>query len=246
MDGGISMIIYPAIDLLDGKCVRLLQGDYDKVTVYSENPADFANIWVKKGAKFIHVVDLNGAKTGKSSNDSVIKNIVENIDVPVQVGGGIRSMSRIDELLSLGVKRIILGTVAVKNPDLVKDAVKKYGKSIAVGIDAKDDYVATDGWLNKSSYKAEEFAKEMVKIGVKTIIYTDIKRDGMLVGPNLKAMKSMAKAVSCDVIASGGVSSIADIEALSKTGVSGVITGKALYENKIDLQEANNLVYREV
>ncbi len=233
------MIIYPAIDLLDGKCVRLSQGKYDQVTVYSENPAEFAAIWTSKGAQYIHVVDLNGARTGNPLNDSVLSEIVEKAGVPIQVGGGIRSMERIDELLTIGVERVILGTGAVKDPEFVAEAVKKYNEGIVIGIDAKDGFVAVDGWENKSTRKAVEFAREMESIGIATIIYTDISRDGMLTGPNLKAMESMVCAVDCSVIASGGVGSISDIIDLSHTGVSGVITGKALYENKFDLTLAN-------
>ncbi len=232
------MIIYPAIDLLDGKCVRLSQGKYDQVTVYSENPAEFAALWTSKGARYIHVVDLNGARTGKPQNDIVLAEIVKRAGVPIQVGGGIRSMKRIDVLLALGVERVILGTGAVKNPDYVAEAVKKHGNRIVIGIDAKDGFVAVDGWEKKSTRKAVEFAREMESIGVATIIYTDISRDGMLIGPNLKAMESMAAAVDCSVIASGGVGSISDIIALNSTGVSGVIIGKALYENKFDLTRA--------
>lgn len=232
------MIIYPAIDLLDGKCVRLSQGKYDQVTVYSENPAEFAALWTSKGAQYIHVVDLNGARTGKPENNVVLAEIVKKAGAPIQVGGGIRTMERIDELLELGIERVILGTGAVKNPKFVAEAVKKHKNRIVVGIDAKDGYVAVEGWEKKSTRKAVEFAQEMEFIGVDTIIYTDISRDGMLNGPNLKAMESMATAVNCGVIASGGVGSISDIIDLNSTGVSGVITGKALYENKFDLAQA--------
>lgn len=233
------MIIYPAIDILDGKCVRLSQGNYDKVTIYSEDPAEFAALWTKRGAQFIHIVDLNGARTGKPENDGVLAGIVDKAGVPIQVGGGIRSMERIQKLISMGVRRVILGTIAVKDPGFVSDAVKKYGDSIAIGIDARDGFVAVEGWEKKSSRMAVEFAREMESLGVSTIIYTDISRDGMLSGPNIKAMRAMAVSVGCDVIASGGVGSIEDILALGKTGVEGVITGKALYENRFDLTEAN-------
>ena len=232
------MIIYPAIDLLDGMCVRLSQGDYNKVTVYSKNPAEFAAIWTKKGAGFIHVVDLNGARTGVPKNDDALSQIVLKAGAPVQVGGGIRSIDRIDKLLGIGIKRVILGTSAVKNPGFVKKAVRKYKESIVIGIDARDGYVAVDGWEKKSSRMAVEFAREMESIGVANIIYTDIARDGMLTGPNLNAMETMASSVDCNVIASGGVGTVEDILALNKTGVSGVIIGKALYENKFDLEEA--------
>lgn len=233
------MIIYPAIDILDGKCVRLSQGDYDKVTVYSENPAQFASLWTSRGAKFIHVVDLNGARTGMHTNDDVLYQVIKKAGVPIQVGGGIRSMDRVEELLSMGAQRVILGTEAVRNPEFVAEAVKKHGDSIAVGIDARDGFVAVEGWEKKSSRMAVEFAREMQSKGVRTIIYTDIARDGMLAGPNTKAMKAMVVSVDCDIIASGGVGSIEDIMALSHTGVAGVITGKALYESRFDLADAN-------
>lgn len=232
------MIIYPAIDLLDGKCVRLSQGNYSNVTVYSENPAEFSAVWTSKGAEFIHVVDLNGARTGQPVNDKVLMEIVKKAGVPIQVGGGIRSMKRISELLAMGVQRVILGTGAVKNPVFVENAVKEYEDRIVVGIDAKDGFAAIDGWENKSSRKAIEFAQEMESLGVCTIIYTDISRDGMMKGPNLMAMETMVSSVACSVIASGGISSINDILELYKTGVSGVIAGRALYENKFDLSEA--------
>ena len=184
------------------------------------------------------MVDLNGARTGEPVNNSVISQIVKKAGVPVQVGGGIRSMQRIRELLDTGVRRVILGTGAVKEPGFVRQAVAEFGDAIVVGIDAKDGFVATDGWEEKSSREAIEFAKEMEEIGVATIIYTDIARDGMLTGPNIEAMEKMAAAVGCDVIASGGVSCVEDITALAGTGVSGVITGKALYEGRLDLEEA--------
>ncbi len=238
------MIIYPAIDLLDGKCVRLSQGNYDIVTIYSKNPDEFAALWNSKGAKFMHVVDLNGARTGRPENDGVLKKIVKSAGVPIQVGGGIRSIGRISELMDMGINRVILGTGAVRDPEFVTAAVAKFGDRIVVGIDARDGYVAVDGWEKKSNRRAVEFARDMENIGVSTIIYTDIARDGMLTGPNLAAMKTMADSVGCDVIASGGVSCIEDIAALYKTGVAGVITGKALYEKRLDLAKANNMIER--
>lgn len=232
------MIIYPAVDLLDGKCVRLPQGNYNLATVYSENPAEFSALWVAKGAKVIHVVDLNGARTGRPVNDEVLLEIVKNAGVPIQVGGGIRSMDRISMLMGIGVQRVILGTSAVGNPEFLLKAIKEFNNRIIVGIDAKDGYVAVDGWEKKSSRKAIEFAKEMESLGVGTIIYTDISKDGMLCGPNLQAMETMVSSVGCNIIASGGVSSIQDLLDLKNTGVAGVITGRALYENRFDLAEA--------
>jgi phosphoribosylformimino-5-aminoimidazole carboxamide ribotide isomerase len=236
------MIIYPAIDLKDGKCVRLSQGKFDDVTVYSNAPHEVAEKFVSSGAKYIHVVDLDGAKDGKRKNAEVIKKIaVAAGDVPVQLGGGIRSMQDIDEAIALGVNRVIIGTAAVEKPDFVKQAVEKYGKKIVVGIDAKDGLAATRGWETVSEVKAVDLAVSMEKIGVKTIIYTDIATDGMLKGPNFDAMREMAAAVSSDVIASGGVSCMDDIHGLNETGVSGVIVGKAIYAGNVDLDELLNL-----
>jgi len=231
------MIIYPAIDMLGGKCVRLTQGDYDKSTVYGDRPADMAKKWESLGATFIHTVDLDGARAGKPVNTDAIKEILKEINVPIQTGGGIRTLEDIENLLNLGVKRVILGTSAVKNKQLVVDSVKKYGERIAVGIDARDNKVAISGWEQLSDFTAVEFAKMMESIGVKTIIYTDISTDGMLTGPNLKAMEEMSRAVGIDVIASGGVGCADDVRRLAETGVAGVIIGKALYTNKLKLED---------
>ncbi len=232
------MIIYPAIDLIGGKCVRLTQGSYDDVTIYGEDPLKTAMDFERAGSEYIHMVDLEGARNGGSENSHVIKQVAGNTALKVQTGGGIRSMEKISDYIESGVERVILGTSAVKNPELVKEAVKKYGEKIAVGIDAKDGVVAISGWETQSRYKAVEFALKMQDIGVKNIIYTDISRDGMLNGPNLNAMREMAEALSINVIASGGVSCIEDILDLKKTGVSGVIVGKAIYTGRIDLKEA--------
>lgn len=231
------MIIYPSIDILDGKCVRLSQGKYDQVTTYPKNPVDYAKQWNEKGAKFLHVVDLDGARSGKPVNDLVIREIAQVSQIPVQVGGGIRTLERINELLDLGINRVILGTAAVRNPELLQEAVEKFGSSIVVGIDAMDGYAAVEGWEEKSKIKAIDLAKKMENMGVKTIIYTDISRDGMLTGPNVKAMKEMADSVSCEIIASGGVGNIDHISALYGTGVAGVIVGKSLYEGKVDFDQ---------
>ncbi len=232
------MIIYPAIDILGGRCVRLSRGDYEKVTVYSENPVEFVSKWIDMGARYLHVVDLDGARSGSPVNNDVIREIVEKSGVPVQTGGGIRTIGRIRQLFALGISRVILGTAAVKDSRLIQDALKEFGDAIAVGIDARDGYVTTDGWEKSSRRGAVEFAREMESMGVKTIIYTDISTDGMLAGPNVAAMKEMADAVGCEIIASGGVSNINDITALSRTGVKGIIVGKALYEGCLDLRDA--------
>lgn len=232
------MILYPAIDIKGGKCVRLMQGRFNEVTVYADNPADMAKKWRDLGAEYIHVVDLDGARDGITVNGDVVKEIVKVSGLPVQLGGGIRDMYAVDYALSLGVSRVILGTAAVKNPAFVKEVVKKYGNKIAVGIDAKNGYAATHGWERVSNISAIELAKSMCEYGVQTIIYTDIATDGMLKGPNLLAMQEMAQSVSADIIASGGVSVVEDISALTKTGVRGAIIGKALYTGGVDLKAA--------
>jgi len=231
------MTVFPAIDIINGKCVRLKQGQYDKITIFSDDPVSMALQFRNAGAKYLHVVDLDGAK-GDGSNREIIKNIAGELDIPVQTGGGIRTMGDIDEVLGYGVARVIIGTSAVKDPDFVAEAVKKYGDRIVVGIDAKDGYVAIEGWEKTSGYKALDFASKMESLGVKTIIYTDINTDGMLAGPNLYAMEEMVKRVSMDVIASGGVSSLKDIRKLRETGVAGVIVGKAIYTGDVDLKQA--------
>ena len=232
------MLIYPAIDLKDGQCVRLLHGEFDKKTVYSDDPIKTACKWQAAGCEWLHVVDLDGARRGNAENRLIIKEIAKNVTMKVQTGGGVRTMEDIDDLLGSGISRVILGTAAVKNFDLVVKAVKKYGDRIAVGIDAKDGFVATDGWEKVSGEKAVDFAKKVESVGVKTIIYTDIATDGALSGPNTAAQEEMVRETGLDVIASGGVSSIDDIQALIKTNVSGAITGRAIYDGRLDLEEA--------
>ncbi len=234
------MIIYPAIDLLNKKCVRLTKGNYDLVTVYSDNPMSFAREWDKAGAQYLHIVDLDGARDGNAINLPIIKQIVSEVNIPIQTGGGIRSLKRIKELLNCGVSRVIIGTKAVKDQTFVKQAIALYGEKIVIGIDAKDGYVAIDGWKVTSNFKAIEFAKMMEEIGVKTIIYTDIARDGMMLGPNIKAMKEMVDSTNMKIIASGGVSKRSDLDELVPTNVQGVIIGKALYEKTIKLNEVSN------
>lgn len=232
------MTIYPAIDIKQGKCVRLVQGKFSDMTVYSDSPVQMAKKWERLGAKYIHLVDLDGARTGQSINSGIIKEIAKSVTVPVQLGGGIRSLETIKDMLDHGVARVILGTSAVQNPLLLKEAVAKYKEKIVVGIDAKDGKVAIEGWEKVSSFSAVRFASTMQEIGVKTIIYTDISRDGMLKGPNIDAIRVMVESCTIDVIASGGVSSINDIEQLKQTGVEGVIIGKALYTENVDLKDA--------
>ncbi len=232
------MIIYPAIDIIGGKCVRLQQGSYSDVTVFGDSPVDMARKWESLGAEYLHVVDLDGARSGKSENAEIIAQIAKTLKIPVQIGGGIRTLETIETYLSGGLSRVILGTSAVNNREMLISALKEYKDKIAVGIDAKDGKVAIHGWEKTSDFTAVEFAKEVEALGTKTIIYTDISRDGMLKGPNLQAMKEMADSVSLNVIASGGVSKLADIVDLNQTGVSGVIVGKALYTGNVNLKEA--------
>lgn len=232
------MIIYPAIDIIGGKCVRLQQGSYSDVTVFGDSPVEMAVKWENQGAQYLHVVDLDGARSGKSENAEVIKEIAKGLSIPVQLGGGVRSLDTIENILSFGVSRVILGTSAVNNQEMLQAALKEYNEQIVVGIDAKDGRVAIHGWEKTSDLTAVDFARKVEELGAKTIIYTDISRDGMLKGPNLTAMSEMAKSVGIDVIASGGVSCLKDIIDLKTTGVSGVIVGKALYTGNINLDEA--------
>lgn len=234
------MRIYPAIDIKDGHCVRLLQGRFSDVTVYGDNPAETAKQWERLGGEYIHVVDLDGALKGHGVNAEVIKSICAAVNVPVQTGGGIRTMEDIEKKLSCGISRVIIGTGAVKDEEFVKRAVDRYGDKIVIGIDAKNSMVAIEGWEKVSEFSAVEFAKKMENIGVQTVVYTDIATDGTLKGPNTAAMREMAEAVKLDVIASGGVGSIEDILSLEPTGVEGVIVGRALYTGNVDLTEAVN------
>lgn len=232
------MIIFPAIDLRGGKCVRLIQGDFDKETIYSDDPQATALKWQSLGAKFIHVVDLDGARAGSPQNLDAIKNILDAVAIPIEVGGGIRTLDDMEKLLALGVRRVILGSVAVENISLVEDAAKKFGDKIVVGIDARGGFVAVHGWEKSSAVKAEDLAKKIVAAGVKTIIYTDISKDGMLSGVNAAAFAELEKNSGAQIIASGGVRSIEDIRALKAAGIAGVIVGKAIYTGALDLAAA--------
>lgn len=231
------MILFPAIDIRDGKAVRLIQGDYDKQTTYG-NPVEMAKKWVSYGAEYLHIVDLDGALVGQTENLETVEKILREIDIPVQVGGGIRNIERIESLLSIAVSRVILGSAALKNEQFLDEAVAKFGEKIAVSIDAKNGYVATDGWTKTSDVKAIDFAKKLQKKGVKTIIYTDIAKDGMLQGPNFAELEKMNRETTMDVIASGGVTSIEDLKKLAEFNMYGAIIGKALYTGKINLQTA--------
>lgn len=232
------MRIYPAIDIKNGKCVRLRQGNFDDMTVYNDNPVEVAKEWIKNGASYIHLVDLDGAREGSGVNSDIIKEIANLSDVPVQTGGGIRTIEDIENKLALGVRRVILGTVAVKNPEIVKEAVEKFGDEIAVGIDAKNGMVAVSGWEEVSEVSAVDLCVKMRDYGVKTIIYTDISKDGMMSGPNIEATKEIVDATGIDIIASGGVSGMNDLENVDKINAHGAIIGKALYTGAISLKEA--------
>ncbi|MGN0150058.1 MAG: 1-(5-phosphoribosyl)-5-[(5-phosphoribosylamino)methylideneamino]imidazole-4-carboxamide isomerase [Clostridia bacterium] len=240
------MRIYPAIDIKDGNCVRLLQGRFSDVTVYGNSPADMAKKWESLGGEFIHVVDLDGALKGHGVNAEIIKEICRSVNVPVQTGGGIRTMEDIEAKLACGINRVIIGTKAVSDSEFVKRAVDKYKEKIVIGIDAKDGMVAIEGWEKTSDFTAVEFAKKMVDIGVSTIVYTDIATDGTLAGPNTAAMKEMVSSVKADIIASGGVGSIEHIKSLIPTGVEGVIVGRALYTGDVKLDEAVEMLKAEV
>lgn len=231
------MKIFPAIDLIDKKVVRLSQGDYSKKTMYSDNPLSVAKSFLKDGATHLHVVDLDGAKKGSPVNFEVIKQLKQ-FDMFVEVGGGIRDMQKIEAYQKIGVDRVILGTVAIKNFDFVVEAVKEFKDMIAVGVDAKDEKVATHGWQEVTGVNSFEFCKKLYDAGVKSVIYTDIATDGMLKGTNLPAFKRLSKIKGLKVTASGGISSVEEIKKLKEMGVWGAILGKALYENKLSLADA--------
>lgn len=243
----MSFTIYPAIDMRGGKCVRLLQGDYNKETIYGDNPFDMAQTFADDGAEWIHMVDLDGAKGGKQVNDRfVIEAAAKLSNVNIQIGGGIRSEQDILHYLENGVDRIIIGSIAVSKPEFAIEMIKKYGKQIALGIDAKNGYVATHGWLDTSEVKAVELAKRFAEAGAQTFIFTDIATDGTLSGPNISAVCELAEVTGKKTIASGGVSSIKDLRVLALAkGISGAIVGKALYEQKFTLKEALQTVKKQ-
>ncbi|PPB79591.1 1-(5-phosphoribosyl)-5-[(5-phosphoribosylamino)methylideneamino] imidazole-4-carboxamide isomerase [Albidovulum inexpectatum] len=233
------MILYPAIDLKDGQCVRLLHGEMDKATVFGDDPAAQAAAFEAAGCEWLHLVDLNGAFAGQPVNAAAVESILSRVKVPAQLGGGIRDMGTIEMWLSKGLARVILGTVAVENPDLVRQAARAFPGRIAVGIDARDGRVATRGWADQTDVVAIDLARRFEDAGVAAIIYTDIGRDGAMTGPNIEATADLARSVSIPVIASGGVSSLDDLIALRDTGViSGAISGRALYDGAIDVTQA--------
>jgi len=242
------LIIIPAIDIKGGKCVRLAQGDFDRVTVYAEDPLAMAQRWEQKGAQLIHVVDLDGSAAGFPRNAPLVIQIAKSLKIPVQIGGGIRNMQTIDFYLQNGVAAVILGTAAIKNQEVIYEAARKYPDRIILGIDALDGKVSIEGWLEKTSQDAIDLARRFENCGLKAVIYTDIKRDGMETGINIEATRTLAEAIAVPVIASGGVASLQDIEklnAISHCGVCGVIIGRALYTGAIELEEALKAVAAE-
>lgn len=232
------MIIYPAIDIRGGKAVRLVEGDYDRETVFDADPLDAALRWQSEGAQWIHIVDLDGARDGIRANADAIARIREEVSVPIQLGGGLRTLQDIEEVARLGIDRMVIGSAAVTNPQLVQDAVNTYGNRIAVGLDARDGMLATHGWQEQSTVSAIEAGQRFVDMGVEHFVFTDIGRDGRLEGPNITALIDMTTALSANVIASGGVSSLEDIRRIKPTGAGGVIIGAALYHKRFGLADA--------
>ncbi|WP_050179942.1 1-(5-phosphoribosyl)-5-[(5-phosphoribosylamino)methylideneamino]imidazole-4-carboxamide isomerase [Domibacillus robiginosus] len=237
----MSFTIYPAIDMRGGKCVRLVQGDYNQETVYGDSPFDMAKSFVEQGAEWIHMVDLDGAKNGQRVNDTFVIEAAKKLNAKVQIGGGIRTEEDVKHYLDNGVDRVIIGSLAVKEPELVKEWLRTNGEKIAIGLDAKNGYVATHGWLETSSVKAVDLAKEFAEAGAETFIFTDIANDGMLSGPNTEATAELARETGKSVIASGGVSSLDDLRELAKwkeDGLSGAICGKSIYTGRFTVKEA--------
>ena len=232
------MIIYPAIDIRGGHAVRLIEGDYNRETVFDSDPLDAALRWQAAGAQWIHIVDLDGARDGIRANTAAIKRIREHVSLPIQLGGGLRTMADLAEVANIGVERMVIGSAAVSNPELVRQAVEIYGDRIAVGLDARDGLLATHGWQSQTEVSAIEAGIRFAEMGVLQIVFTDIGRDGKLEGPNVEALTQMHNEVEADIIASGGVGSLQDVEHIRNTGAAGVIIGAALYHQKFSLQDA--------
>lgn len=239
------MILFPAVDIKDNKCVRLTQGDFNKIKVYSDNPVDMAIRWEQAGAEYLHVVDLDGAESESLINKRSIREIAKSISIPIQIGGGIRTGERIEELLSLGVSRVILGTIAVENQELLMALAKTYANQMAVSVDAVEGKAAVRGWKDLTSVDVIDICQIMEKSGIKTLIYTDILRDGMLKGPNTAMYKRLQDMTDLDIIASGGVTTIQDIIDLKAIGLYGAIIGKALYDGNLDFKEALKCLQKE-
>jgi phosphoribosylformimino-5-aminoimidazole carboxamide ribotide isomerase len=235
---GLLIDIIPSIDLRNGKCVRLYKGDYHRETVFSDDPLDVALRWQSMGAPRLHIVDLDGAATGEIGNLEIIQNITSALLIPVQFGGGIRQIETVEGLLKAGIDRVILGTAAVESPNLISEACRRYHESIIIGIDARNGMVATRGWVNNTNLTAVDFARSMISIGVRRLIYTDIERDGTLTEPNFDAIQEMIEKSGIPVIAAGGVSTLEHLQTLRKIGAEGAIIGKALYTGDIDYKES--------
>ncbi|WP_043097239.1 1-(5-phosphoribosyl)-5-[(5-phosphoribosylamino)methylideneamino]imidazole-4-carboxamide isomerase [Kallotenue papyrolyticum] len=236
--------IIPAIDIKDGRCVRLYQGDYQQITVYDRDPVAVAQRWAELGAQQVHVVDLDGAKAGRPINAPIVFAIVRAVNIPVQLGGGLRDQAAVEAAINLGVARVVLGTAALRDPGLIGRLVASYGERIVVGVDARDGWVATAGWTETSQMRADELVRRMGALGVQRIIYTDIARDGTLQGPNVAAVEALVRAGGPAIIASGGVSTVDDLLALARVGAAGAIVGRALYTGSVDLPRALEAVRR--
>lgn len=239
------MLIIPAIDIRDGRVVRLIQGDFRRQIVYDDDPVAVARKWEREGARLLHVVDLDGAREGGLRNLGLVENIAAAISIPVELGGGIRNLRTIKEVLNKGIKRVVIGTEAVESPDLIGEACREFGERIVVGIDARDGWVSVRGWTSSTSRKVVTLAREMEGLGVRTIIFTDIDSDGMLSGPNLKGLQEILKVITIPLIASGGVSCLRDIKnlkGLERKGLQGIIVGQALYAGQVNLKEALDLL----
>lgn len=232
------MYIIPAIDLIGGKAVRLQKGDYNKVTVYSDSPAEVAESFERDGAKLLHVVDLDGAKDGTTANFDTVKEIIRRTGLSVEIGGGVRNIERVKKYIDIGVDRVIIGTAAITDPDFLKEAVKLYGEKIVVGVDVNDGYVAIKGWLEVSEVSCNDFCEHLCELGVKTVICTDISKDGMMSGTNLELYRDLSRRFGMNIIASGGVSSLDDVRALKQMNIYGAILGKALYTGAVKLTDA--------
>lgn len=231
------MNIFPAIDIKKGKCVRLVQGDFAKLETYGDNPVEVAASWVEQGAKNLHIIDLDGALMGEAVNKNLIMDIIKEVNVPVQFGGGIRDMKYVDEMIEAGVTRVILGTSALSDKKFLKEALKTYGEKVAVSLDAKNGYVAVRGWTELTDVTAADLAMEMETYGLKTVVYTDISKDGMLGGPNFEEIDKMNKRIKSNLIASGGISSPEDVKKLREMGIYGCVIGKALYTGGLNLAD---------
>lgn len=232
------MQVWPAIDLRGGNCVRLRQGDYGRETVFGRDPAAMARRWLAEGAECLHLVDLDGARDGQSVNRDAVEAILAAVDIPCELGGGIRDERTIDRMLGLGLSRLVVGTKALKDPGWFREMCRRFPGRLAAGIDAKDGFVATDGWLEVSEMPATQLAASLADEPIAAIVYTDIAKDGMMAGPNLDAMAEMSEAVDVPVVASGGVTTVRDVERLARTGVAGCIIGRSLYEGTLTLAEA--------